>query len=769
MKIKSEKIRLASAITAVSSALFAAPAISQQSPIWSDEFDGNNIDRDIWTYTTGGDGFGNGELQYYTASEKNAYIENGNLVIEAHRENFEGKEFTSARLHTNGHFGFRFGSLEARIKLPKLDNGLWPAFWMMGNNIGVDGWPKSGEIDILEAGFKSALDNGTANHAVSGAFHWWHETGTWSDWLQADASAEVEVPMALNEAYHTYRLDWTPDTATISVDGTEIISMDITAPEFSEFRDNPMHILLNLAVGGWNFVEITDPAQITAQFPAKMYVDYVRVYPNEYTEIEVPADSAPSGDFGVMTETHPVDAELDLAEANIYVWNNMAAEDTAPSEGSDLLSFRVNAGDWWGMGLLHPDYSMENYAHGTLNFDIKTSTAEPIQVNLDSTNGSQGSVLIEGDDFGLVRDGQWHSVSIPLAQLIGVDWSTVNSFFSISGAAPTAAFSIAVDNIYLSESQPLETPEHGSFGIYTETPAHSDAGNFVDGGNGDLFIWEDTLSLGSGDVREGENALHLSSTGKGWFGLGFTARHGFNLSAFDNENAQLHFSLRTTDQTEFRIGLKGGNVNDIGQKWIFFRAGEDPYGFARDGQWHDISIPVRELLPDFDIADAHQVFQLLGTGEISNLSIDDIYLSGGEDADQEGPSEPPLPPEDIALGKAVSVSSVENAAFTGEAAVDGDVGTRWSSAWSDPQWITVDLGSVQPVSQVLLNWEAAYASAYEIQFSTDGDHWTTVAAVSDGDGGTDEVAVDGSTRYVRMQGLQRATPYGYSLWSFEIY
>jgi len=612
--------------------MLSTTALAQAEPIWSDEFDGEQIDRSVWTYNTGGSGFGNGEMQFYTASQNNAYIEDGNLVIEARREDYEGKPFTSARLHTNGRVGFKFGTLEARIKLPKLDNGLWPAFWMLGDNYGVDGWPKSGEIDILEAGFKSAMEDGSVNHAVSGAVHWWHETGTWSDWLQASHSQHVVLADALYADYHTYRLDWTPEQVVISVDDTTVLTMDTADPALSEFRDNPMHILLNLAVGGWNFVEITDPAQITAEFPAKMYVDYVRLYANEHTELEVASENYIRGDFGVFTETHPVEKALDWEDStNLYVWNNMVGTTPVPFEGSESLGFTVQPGNWWGTGLLHPDYNLHNYQHGTLHFDMKVQSDVNIEVHMMSTAGGQGTVVLAegGEQYGLVRDGAWHKVSIPLSKFGGVDFETVQTLFAMSGPAPSAAFEIAVDNIYLTESQPLAAPQDGSFGIYTETASNTSAGALAEGQDSDLFVWEGTLSLSHGNPIEGDSALNLASNGMGWFGMGFAARTGFDLSAFDNDEAALNFSMRTTDQTEFRIGMKSGNVQNIGQTWVTFAPGNDPYGFVRDGQWHHLSIPVADLAADLKLADMRQLFQVLGFGEVNDLSLDNIYLSGG--------------------------------------------------------------------------------------------------------------------------------------------
>ena len=123
----------------------------------------------------------------------------------------------------------------------------------------------------------------------------------------------------------------------------------------------------------------------------------------------------------------------------------------------------------------------------------------------------------------------------------------------------------------------------------------------------------------------------------------------------------------------------------------------------------------------------------------------------------------------LSQGKPATASSVEGATYPASAAVDGDPNTRWSSAWSDPQWLQVDLGGVQTISQVTLVWEAAYATAFEIQVSADGSSWHDVYATTTGTGGTQNLQVSGSGRYVRMYGTKRATGYGYSLWEFQVY
>ena len=123
----------------------------------------------------------------------------------------------------------------------------------------------------------------------------------------------------------------------------------------------------------------------------------------------------------------------------------------------------------------------------------------------------------------------------------------------------------------------------------------------------------------------------------------------------------------------------------------------------------------------------------------------------------------------ISQGKTATASSTENASFGASSAVDGNTGTRWSSAFSDPQWVEVDLGGTATLNQVVLNWEAAYGKAFQIQVSADNSTWTTLYSTTTGAGGVQTLTVTGSGRYVRMYGTQRGTAYGYSLWEFQVY
>ncbi|MEU6850509.1 discoidin domain-containing protein [Actinacidiphila alni] len=134
-----------------------------------------------------------------------------------------------------------------------------------------------------------------------------------------------------------------------------------------------------------------------------------------------------------------------------------------------------------------------------------------------------------------------------------------------------------------------------------------------------------------------------------------------------------------------------------------------------------------------------------------------------------GSTTPPSGGTDLALDKTATASSTENAGTPASAAVDGSSTTRWSSAFSDPQWLRVDLGASHAIKQVKLNWEAAYAKAFQIQVSNDGTNWTTCYSTTNGTGGVQTIPVTCTGRYVRVYGTQRATPYGYSLWDVQVF
>ncbi|MHA7060308.1 glycoside hydrolase family 16 protein, partial [Aquimarina sp. M1] len=224
--------------------------------VWQDEFD-NGISSD-WVFETGNgsSGWGNNELQYYR--RENATVENGKLVITAKRESVGGYNYTSSRMKTQGRKSFKYGKIEARIALPS-GQGLWPAFWMLGDNISSVGWPACGEIDIME--------HVNTSPDVHGTIHWQDNNGNYASYGGYTQANITE--------YHVYSVEWDENSIKWFVDGNQYHIVDISngINGTSEFH-NEYFLLLNLAVGGnWPGFSIDD-----SKLPARMYVDYVRVY-----------------------------------------------------------------------------------------------------------------------------------------------------------------------------------------------------------------------------------------------------------------------------------------------------------------------------------------------------------------------------------------------------------------------------------------------------------------------------------------------------------
>jgi len=181
-----------------------APVICQEPPskkvVWSEEFNGDEIDRNTWTYDVGGHGFGNGQLEFNTDRRENSYLRDGSLVIEARRETYQGNAFTSARMLTRGRFAFQYGELEARIKVPDTADGIWPAFWMLGNNFPGVVWPKCGEVDILEIGGKDGIAKGLQQRQINCALHFAgvdEKKTSLVKWFDAPADLHRDCPRVL--------------------------------------------------------------------------------------------------------------------------------------------------------------------------------------------------------------------------------------------------------------------------------------------------------------------------------------------------------------------------------------------------------------------------------------------------------------------------------------------------------------------------------------------------------------------------------------------
>lgn len=237
---------------------------NERNLVWSDEFDKPGLpDTTRWNYDVGGHGWGNNELQYYTANRsENARVENGHLIIEARKEDFEGSKYTSARLITKGKGDWTYGRIDVRARLPK-GLGTWPAIWMLGSTTPLQ-WPDDGEIDIMEhVGFNPGFV-----HASVHTKKYNHVIGT-------QRTDTIIVP-DFADNFHVYSLNWTKDSIHVLFDDQPYFSFGNEGSGKDAWPfDGPFHLLLNIAVGGnWGGQKGVDENI----WPVKMEVDYVRVY-----------------------------------------------------------------------------------------------------------------------------------------------------------------------------------------------------------------------------------------------------------------------------------------------------------------------------------------------------------------------------------------------------------------------------------------------------------------------------------------------------------
>jgi beta-glucanase (GH16 family) len=289
---------------------------------WEDNFDGaaNTPPSSArWRYDLGGGGWGNGELQTYTNSTNNVALDGqGRLVITARRES--NGSYTSGRILTSQTFTQRYGRFEARIQIPR-GQGIWPAFWMLGNDIGTVGWPNSGEIDIME-------NIGREPNTVHGTVH----GPGYSGGAAIGGGRTIGAPLA--DGFHTYAVEWSPNLIIWYLDGSEYFR--VTPASLNGNRwvfDHPFFMILNVAVGGaWP----GNPDASTV-FPQRMVIDYVRV--NSWTDGGTPPP--PSTGNGIRSNFSnrcidiPGANPVDGARLQMYTCNGTAAQQwTANADGT---------------------------------------------------------------------------------------------------------------------------------------------------------------------------------------------------------------------------------------------------------------------------------------------------------------------------------------------------------------------------------------------------------------------------------------------------
>jgi beta-glucanase (GH16 family) len=241
--------------------------------IWHDEFNGPAgapPDPGKWQVIRGGGGFGNEELQYYTRRSSNIALDGaGHLVITALRGHYTGndgvaRDYTAAAIQTKGRFQVMYGRLEARIEIPA-GRGLWPAFWAVGSDVDTVGWPRSGEIDMME-------NVGNDPFTIYGSIHG-PQRGVPNGYA---ISAKRRSPRPLAGGFHVYGVDWSPDKLVFTLDGVPYATdtPSSLSPGQQWVFNKPFFLIVNLAVGGSE----PGPPDAATRFPARMLIDWVRVY-----------------------------------------------------------------------------------------------------------------------------------------------------------------------------------------------------------------------------------------------------------------------------------------------------------------------------------------------------------------------------------------------------------------------------------------------------------------------------------------------------------
>ena len=394
------------------SIFFTVPA-SAQSPwrlVWSDEFDGS-IGPD-WVFETGGGGWGNEELQYYR--RENARIDNGQLVITARRQDFGGRRYTSARMKTQGRKAFKYGRIEARLNVP-YGNGQWPAFWMLGESISTVGWPRCGEIDIME--------HINTEDKLFGTIHWSDQNGNYATY-GGDRFTSLR-------GWHNYAIEWDDQAIKWFMDGQQFHEVNIAGGVngTEEFHE-PHFLLLNFAIGGrfpgWNIDE--------GRLPAEYRVDYVRVYERNNSD-------GGGGDDGGGDDGDGGGASARI-EAEDYF--NMSGIQTEPCSEGGLNVGYIDGGDWMAYrnitfsrsGNYEIEYRVAGYG-GRLSADLNGGQIRLGELAVPSTGGWQNWRTVRQRVY--VNAGTYNLGVFAVQSGWNLNWINIRSLDggNVSKSAPT--------------------------------------------------------------------------------------------------------------------------------------------------------------------------------------------------------------------------------------------------------------------------------------------------------------------------------------------
>ena len=589
--------------------------------VWSDEFDGAKLDPEVWFFATGDGtekglpgGWGNNELQYYLPDS--AQLANGVLSITARRETVGGLNYTSARINTEDRFAFKYGRIEASIKLPS-GQGLWPAFWMLSQDSPYGGWAATGEIDIMEA---VNLD-GTGGNEILGTIHYGGE-------FPANTfSSERYTPSTdVTADFHTYALEWDATEIRWYYDDTLYAvrnSWYSTAAPFPAPFDQPFHILLNLAVGG-NLPGSPSGATI---FPATMQVDWIRVYSGE--------DGAGGGGAGpgiipdaVVYATDPGVIE-DLAPTGFDNFGSGATFNGAYALDSSFNPvFSVSSGEGYGAGVHVGFVAFTGYAAGfaagyeTFDFKVKNLPTGTIEVKF--IGGGDTSIVYDVTTYAGATDlgDGWYQLSIPVA-----DFSATianNDGFLLGPLGGQAGpFTFLLTDIGFSGTAPSPgiTPEAVVYATdpgVTEDLAPPAIDNF---GSGAAF---DGAFAGDADY----NPAFQVTSGEGYGGgvhVGFVAFNGY-AAGFAAGYGTFEFKAKVNapgSASAFEVKFINGGDTSVTYDLTSY-AGSTALGNG----WYQVQIPMSDFAATIAANSGFLLGPLGGQAGAFTMLLTDIGFSG---------------------------------------------------------------------------------------------------------------------------------------------
>jgi beta-glucanase (GH16 family) len=391
--------------------------------IWFDEFEGTEVDQSKWNFQVGGDGWGNGEAQYYT-NGANSSVTNGNLIIEARQETVGSNNYTSSRMNTSGKGDFLYGRIEVRAKLPST-GGTWPAIWTLPTEWVYGNWPDAGEIDIME-------HRGNHLNYVFGTIH----TGAYNHIQNTQQSGGKLFNDVVN-TYHTYALEWYPDHLDWYYDDELVFTFNNEYKTFKEWPfDVPHHILLNVAIGG-GLGGVIDHNGV---WPQQMTVDYVRVYDFNFDEGDTIAPSAPTN---LQASVEGVNVELSWNRSvdnefvdKYHIFKNEVLIDSTSrlnytQNNLDPLtdySFSIKAKDFAGN---YSDQASINVTTGEIQYFLQTDGKKIV-------NSSGEEVLLRG-----VGPGGWQIMEGYMMQtsgFAGAQHEIKEKLIELMGEANTETF-----------------------------------------------------------------------------------------------------------------------------------------------------------------------------------------------------------------------------------------------------------------------------------------------------------------------------------------